>query len=151
MAGGKNKRSAPTVPWWLVWLGGILAAIVGILSSLDKIQDYLCRHGLTAACSNRFVLVLSTWPADIAGGWIADISNPTAYQATISDARLVFKRPSPQMPIAMTVIPAPKDWKSAQACNAPEPAIPPVSLGPQTATQLRLFCMPPAYGVETSG
>lgn len=134
-----TRRAAPTAPWWLLWVGAVLAAIVGILSSIDKIQDFLCRHGVTSLCPARFALVLGTWPADVAGGWMANIANPTAYRASISDARLVFKRLAPNMPIALNIMAAPNDWKAPDACDKTEAPIPAVSISPQGTTELRLL------------
>jgi len=110
------------MPNWLLWVGAFLLAITGILASLDKIQDFFCRHGLTVICSSEFSLVLGPWLLDdTAGGWKAYISNPTPYAGSISDARLVFKRSKPNLPVAMTLSPAPADWHASVKCGEPDP------------------------------
>ncbi len=126
------------MPGWLLWLGGFLLAIAGILGSLERIQDFLCKHGLSVACSSQFTLVLGLWQMDTSAGWKAYISNPTEYTGSISDARLVFKRTPPNMPIAMTLSSAPTDWRPSSKCGDTDPAAPTVSLKPQATTELRI-------------
>jgi hypothetical protein len=137
----RNRASdaPPAAPRGLVYLGLVLAVIVGILASLDKIQDYLCRHGLGFVCAAQFKLVLGIWAPDAAAGWMADISNPTGLAASISDARLVFKRPSPEMPYALTLFYAPSEWKGPDRCDQQSAPIPTVVLQPQGVTKIRLI------------
>jgi hypothetical protein len=83
-------------------------------------------------------LELGVWPSDTAGGWIAAIANPTKYSGSIIDARLVFQRPKPNLPVAITLSYAPKNWQPASMCGGSDPPIPPISLAPEATTQFRL-------------
>ena len=134
-----SPSSDPKAPWWLLWIGAVLAAIVVILVSLDRIQDYACRHGISSACPGHFTLVLGIWPPDTAAGWMGSISNPTTYTGSITDARLVFKREKPNLPVAFTLSYAPSTWQASAICGQPDPVIPNVQLLPQAATEFRLM------------
>lgn len=129
---------APIAPRWILGIGATLAAIVVILTQLGKIQDFLCREGVTRVCPAQFALNIGKWPNDIAGGWEATISNPTNYSAQIVDANLVFQRQI-ALPIMIGVTPGPADWQAPSACTTGEAVIPTVELKPASTTSLRLM------------
>ncbi|MGD1095221.1 MAG: hypothetical protein ABSB35_24925 [Bryobacteraceae bacterium] len=129
---------APNAPRSILLIGATLAAIVVILTQVSKIQDFLCREGVTRVCAAQFALKIGKWPNDIAGGWQATISNPTNYSAQIVDANLIFQRQIAP-PVMIGVTPGPADWQAPSTCAAGEAAIPTVELKPTSTTSLRLM------------
>lgn len=127
-----------TAPRWLLWLVAILAAIAGIAVSLTQIENFACRIGIAFMCPERFSLSLGSWEFDVAGGWIAEIANPTEYFAQIVDANLAIGGENDPS-VLLSVIAGPVDWHSPPNCTSPEPSIAAVELKPKATTSLRLM------------
>jgi hypothetical protein len=134
-----NSPKRPSAPYWLLWLGATLVAVVVVLTNLEKIQGILCRHGVYWLCTkDRVTLSLGTWPSDIPGGRNAVITNPTEFSAQIVDATLLIKSKS-ATPLLISVKPGPSEWQAPGSCTAQEEKIPHPELKPKAATQLRLM------------
>ncbi len=130
----------------MLWLAVTLTAIVGILASIRKVQEFACSEGLTSLCANQFTLSVVFWRYDIPGGWEAVITNPTKYPAEIIEATLTWKAPETKagkqvsgMRFATFVIPSPENWQTPSTCASRDSDIPYVVLKPEAPTHLRLM------------